>query len=153
MKNIADNLDYTQNMTFFLHNDLIRKLNVQNRKMSVLEHKLFIYICAMLQNKPVTEDRYKEELMFECKFNLNDFCDICGIKHRGREEEIRRELLRLSTRAIWLKKKDNTTVLIRLINESETFADGTARVKLSPELGPYIFIGYYLDEYIYDDPE
>lgn len=119
-------------------NELIQKSRFE---LSLPEQKTIAFICSMIKPIEHKEKIDNIEYQLEYKFNIRDYCKICGISYDSGKNysEVKSTLKKLSDKSMWLEK-DNEEVLCRWLSKVWTNKrSGIARVRLDEDLVPYLF--------------
>ena len=111
-------------------NEIIRNVRPFLDDLSVAEVKLVIYLISKL----CAEDKDFKRV----KFNISEYCDVCGIKKSGREyERIKQAIKNVRDKSYWLKTGDEE-ILFTWIDTARLKKYETVEVVLSEALKPYL---------------
>lgn len=111
-------------------NDIIRNVRPFLNDLSVAEVKLVIYLISKL----CAEDKDFKRV----KFNISEYCDVCGIKKSGREyERIKQAIKNVRDKSYWIKN-DDEEVLFTWIDTATLRKYETVELVLSEALKPYL---------------
>ena len=114
-------LNKERNSLIVQSNQLIRDARPLLQDLSVSEAKLLIYIIS----KICAEDKEFKTI----KFNISNYCDICGIKKSGREyQRIRQSIKGIRDKSYWIKDGD----------EEVLFTYETVEIIISEALRPHL---------------
>ena len=111
-------------------NDLIQKSRFS---LTTNQQKIILYLISKL--------KYQDENFSECKLNIKDFCEVCGIEDlSGRKyNELKNSIKQIADKSMWIEKENGEETLVRWI-EKPTIQknDGTIKIKLDEDLKPYL---------------
>ena len=111
-------------------NQLIRDARPLLQDLSVSEAKLLIYIIS----KICAEDKEFKTI----KFNISNYCDVCGIKKSGREyQRIRQSIKGIRDKSYWIKEGDEE-VLFTYIDTARLRKYETVEIIISEALRPHL---------------
>lgn len=111
-------------------NDIIRNVRTLRYDLSVSEQKLIIYLIS----KICAEDKDFKRV----KFNISEYCDVCGIQKSGREyERIKQSIKQLRDKSYWIKE-NNAEVLFAWIDTARIEKYESIELVLSEALRPYL---------------
>lgn len=111
-------------------NEIIRNVRPFLDDLSVAEVKLVIYLISKL----CAEDKDFKRV----KFNISEYCDVCGIKKSGREyERIKQAIKNVRDKSYWLKTGDEE-ILFTWIDTARLKKYETVELVLSEALKPYL---------------
>lgn len=111
-------------------NNIIRNVRPFLNDLSVAEVKLVIYLISKL----CAEDKDFKRV----KFNISEYCDVCGIKKSGREyERIKQAIKNVRDKSYWIKN-DDEEVLFTWIDTATLRKYETVELVLSEALKPYL---------------
>lgn len=111
-------------------NEIIRNVRPFLNDLSVAEVKLVIYLISKL----CAEDKDFKRV----KFNISEYCDVCGIKKSGREyERIKQAIKNVRDKSYWIKN-DDEEILFTWIDTAKLKKYETVELVLSEALKPYL---------------
>lgn len=112
-------------------NDLIRNVRALKADLSVQEQHLIVYIISKL----CAEDKDFKKI----KFNIAEYCDVCGIVKSGREyERIKKGIKNLRDKSYWIKEYNGDDVLFSWIDTARIRKNKSVELILSEALKPYL---------------
>lgn len=101
-------------------NKLIQEIARKTFQMSMQEQKVILYILSLIKKE---DDMMKPPYIY--KFNIKDYCDLCGISHDGggNIKSVKNSLAHLTDYKFWLK--DEGDIYFQWIVDPEISEDGT----------------------------
>ena len=111
-------------------NEIIQKARFDLGK---IEQKTFCYIVSKIKPTDTIDTEYV--------FNINDYCDVCGInRNDGRTiSYVKEALKKLRDTSFWLTEKDGSQVLVGWLQKAKVLPkSGKIKVKLDEDMAKYL---------------
>lgn len=111
-------------------NELIQKSRFD---LTLQQQKIILYLISQIN--PWDED-------FKLyKFNIKDFCKICGIENNWYYIELKNAIQEIANKSLWIKLPSGTETLVRWIEKPYINAnEGTIEIKLDDDMKPYLLL-------------
>lgn len=132
MKTIDEGIQIYQERDYSVvkANEIIQKARFNLGK---LEQKTFCYIVSKIKPTDTIDTEYI--------FNINDYCDVCGINRNEGEtiKRIKESLKRLRDSSFWLTEADGCEVLVGWLQKAKVLPkSGKVKVKLDEDMAKYL---------------
>jgi len=111
-------------------NELIQKSRFD---LTLQQQKIVLYLISQINAWDADFKLYK--------FNIADFCKMCGIENKWYYTELKKAIQDISNKSLWIRRADGIQTLVRwiekpYINERE----GTIEIKLDNDMKPYLLL-------------
>lgn len=132
MRTIDDQIQIYQERDYNVvkANEIIQKARFDLGK---IEQKTFCYIVSKIKPTDTIDTEYI--------FNINDYCDVCGInRNDGRTiTYVKEALKKLRDTSFWLTEKDGSEVLVGWLQKAKVLPkSGKIKVKLDEDMAKYL---------------
>ena len=120
------------------HNDIIQQNKYRISKnngnsLSLMEQKVLLYVISRI--KPGDEE-LKEQI-----FDIQEFCQICGIQAGGNNYPYLKEIIgKLKGRVMWLVGEDYETTVSWIDKATIYKNSGKIKIRLDEDLKPYLLM-------------
>lgn len=142
-------------LLFSQFNDILKKGDTVNNKISVLRNKTVVKANDLIQKSRfnlslqqqkiilylISQIKYEDEEFKLYEFSIVDFCKVCGIDADSGKNyaDLKSAIQEIANKSIWVKLENGKETLLRWIDKPYIDSgSGTIQIKLDNDMKPYL---------------